>query len=308
MPLILPEGLINPEALKYEKIFTMDQSRADSQDIRPLKIAIVNLMPKKEETELQLLRMLSNTALQMDISLIHMGSYESKNTSSSHLEKFYKTYDQIKSQKFDAMIITGAPVERLEYEEIIYWPELKDIFEFARNNVFSTMFICWSAQAALHYFYGIGNNLKEDKIFGIYDYENIQNNMLTKGFDDIYSIPQSRYTYVSEKEVAKINDIEIIASRKDTGLAVGATKDYRFVFSFGHWEYDRETLHNEYLRDLIKEETINIPVNYYKNDNPNNDIIVNWRSAGNLFFSNWINYCVYQETPFNIEKIQRKKI
>lgn len=308
MPLILPEGLIDAKALKYERIFTMDSQRAQSQDIRPLKVAIVNLMPKKEETELQLIRMLSNTSLQIDINLVRMGSYESKNTSMAHLKKFYKTYEEIKDNKYDAMVITGAPVERMEYEEIIYWPELKDVFEFARTNVHSTLFICWSAQAALHHYYGIANGLKEDKIFGVFDYEKSKEDVLIKGFDDVFSIPQSRYAYVTEEEVAKIEDIEVIAAREDSGVSLAATKDKRFVFSFGHWEYDRETLHNEYIRDLEAEDTIAVAENYYKDDNPEGPIVVNWRCAGNQFFANWINYCVYQETPFDISKIKEKEI
>lgn len=306
MPLILPEGLIDNRLLKYERIFTMDSERAHSQDIRPLKVAIVNLMPKKEETELQLIRMLSNTSLQIDVDLVRMGSHESKNTSSLHLNKFYKTYEQIKENKYDAMIITGAPVERLEYEEIIYWEELKDVFEFARSNVFSTMFICWSAQAALHHFYGVGNKMKEDKIFGVFQYEKRRDDILVKGFDDVFSIPQSRYTYVTEEDIEKVSDIDLIAAREDSGVSIASTKDNRFVFSFGHWEYDRETLKNEYLRDLEKEDTISPPKNYFLDDDPAKDIVVRWRCAGNQFFANWINYCVYQETPFDISKIERK--
>ncbi|WP_138160506.1 homoserine O-acetyltransferase/O-succinyltransferase family protein [Peptoniphilus catoniae] len=308
MPLIIPKDLISQDILKKEKIFTMDESRADTQDIRPLKIAIVNLMPKKEETELQLIRVLSNTALQINIDLVRMKSHNPKNTSEHHLEKFYKTYDEIKDSKYDAMIVTGAPVERLEYEKIKYWPELKKIFNFAKENVYSTMFICWSAQAALYHYYGIENETVEDKIFGVFDFEKLEDDKLVKGFDDVFSVPQSRYTYVKEEEVAKHKDLKIISSREDTGVGIVTTKDNRFVFSFGHWEYDKDTLHNEYIRDLEKNTKISLPKNYYLNDDSKNKILVRWRAVGNLFFSNWINYCVYQETPYKIEKIKRKQV
>lgn len=309
MPLILPEGLIDHGLLKYEQIFTMDNERAYSQDIRPLKIGIVNLMPNKEETEVQLLRMLSNTALQVDISLIRTKTYKSKNTSKKHLETFYKTYEDIRDEKFDGLVVTGAPVERLEYEEIIYWPELRDIFEFARTNVYSTLFICWSAQAGLYHFYNIGHNLADEKIFGIYSFEKNKDYRLLRGFDDRYWMPQSRYTYLKEEDLLDVSeDINILACRPDTGLALAATEDNRFVFCFGHWEYGRDTLHNEYMRDLKKGKNINIPLNYYRGDDPQGEIIVNWSSSANLFFANWINYCVYQNTPYNINEIQAKEV
>lgn len=308
MPLIIPKDLISESVLKEEKIFTMDQERADSQDIRPLKIAIVNLMPKKEETELQLIRVLSNTALQINIDLVRMRSHNPKNTSHKHLEKFYKTFDEIKNTKYDAMIFTGAPVELLDYEKIKYWSELKEIFDFAKENVFSTMFICWSAQAALYHYYGIKNDFVDKKIFGVYDFEKLQDDKLVKGFDDVFSVPQSRWTYVDEKEVEKYKDLKIISSRPDTGVGIVTTKDNRLIFSFGHWEYDRDTLHNEYIRDLAKNKDIQIPKNYYFDDDINNKVMMKWKAAGNLFFSNWINYCVYQETPYNIENIKIKNV
>ena len=308
MPLIIPKDLISESVLKEEKIFTMDQERADSQDIRPLKIAIVNLMPKKEETELQLIRVLSNTALQINIDLVRMRSHNPKNTSHKHLEKFYKTFDEIKNTKYDAMIFTGAPVELLDYEKIKYWSELKEIFDFAKENVFSTMFICWSAQAALYHYYGIKNDFVDKKIFGVYDFEKLQDDKLVKGFDDVFSVPQSRWTYIDEKEVEKHKDLKIISSRPDTGVGIVTTKDNRLIFSFGHWEYDRDTLHNEYIRDLAKNKDIQIPKNYYFDDDINNKVMMKWKAAGNLFFSNWINYCVYQETPYNIENIKIKNV
>lgn len=308
MPLILPDQLIDQEVLNQENIFTMTQDQANHQDIRPIKILIVNLMPKKEETELQLLRMLSNSALQMNIDLVRMDSYQATHASQDRLKKFYKTYDQIKDQKFDAMIITGAPVERMDYQDIIYWKELKNIFDFAREHVFSTLFICWSAQAALYHYFGVPKQEVEEKIFGIYPYEKKKEDPILKGFDDSFYAPQSRYTYVKEEDLREIPQIQVLSSREDTGVGLATTLDHRFVFSFGHWEYDKETLHEEYLRDLAKGLTTQIPKNYYRQDDPQGDIIMNWRSSGSLFFSNWLNYCVYQETPYQLEKIKGIKV
>ena len=308
MPLIIPKDLIGEEVLKQEKIFIMDQERAKKQDIRPIRIAIVNLMPKKEETEVQILRMLTNTALQIKIDLVRMNSYHGKNTSAAHLEKFYKTYDEIKNNKYDAMIITGAPVEKLQYEEIKYWDELKIIFDFAETNVFSTMFICWSAQAALNYYYGIESHKSKEKIFGVYDFDILGDSKLLRGFDDEFSVPHSRHTYVKAEDILKEEDIKLLAAREETGVALASTCDNRFVFSFGHWEYDKETLQGEYLRDISQGLPIKPPLNYYVDNDPNKEIKVKWRSAGNLFFSNWLNYCVYQETPFYLKDIQKKKV
>ncbi|MET3618208.1 homoserine O-succinyltransferase [Peptoniphilus olsenii] len=308
MPLIIPQNLIGEDILEQEKIFTMEEERANSQDIRPINIAIVNLMPKKEETEVQILRMLTNSALQIKIDLIRMNSYEGKNTSINHLQKFYKTYDEIKNNKYDAMIVTGAPVETLAYEDIKYWEELKEIFDFAKTNVYSTMFICWSAQAALHYYYGIKSKVTSEKIFGVFEYEVLQDSKLLKGFDDDFYVPHSRHSRVNYEDILKVKDLDVLAHRSDTGVSLATTKDNRFIFSFGHWEYDKDILEKEYLRDLSKGLNIALPKNYYKNDNPDNGIKVRWRSNGNLFFSNWLNYCVYQETPFYLNEIQKKKV
>lgn len=308
MPLIIPKELIVEDVLERENIFTMRDSSAKEQDIRPLSVAIVNLMPKKEETELQLLRMLSNTALQINIDLVRMESYNPANSDLKRLKAFYKTYDDIKDNKYDAMIITGAPIELVAYEKIKYWEELKTIFEFAKENVFSTMFICWSAQAALRYYYDIEHKVADEKIFGVFEFDKLKDNKIIKGFDDTFLIPTSRHTYVDEKDLENISDLEVLAARSDTGVSLATTKDHRFIFNFGHWEYDRETLHNEYIRDLSKSKKINIPLNYYKDNDPNKDIKMKWRSSGNLFFSNWLNYCVYQETPFAIETIKGKSV
>lgn len=308
MPLIIPKDLIGEQVLAQEKIFTMEEEKANKQDIRPIKVAIVNLMPKKEETEVQFLRMLTNTALQINIDLVRMNSYHGKNTSLQHLEKFYKTYDEIKDNKYDAMIITGAPVEKLQYEDIKYWEELKQIFEFAKENVYSTMFICWSAQAALHYFYDIKSHEAKEKIFGIYDFQPLEDNNLLKGFDDVFSVPHSRHTYVKEEDIENHPELILLSSNVETGVGLATTKDNRFIFSFGHWEYDKDTLHKEYIRDLSQGLKIQMPINYYKENKPEQGIQMKWRSAGNLFFSNWLNYCVYQETPFYLNEIQKKKV
>ena len=308
MPLIVPKDLIVEEVLERENIFTMRDSSAKEQDIRPLNIAIVNLMPKKEETELQLLRMLSNTALQINIDLVRMESYNPSNSDLKRLRTFYKTYEDIKNKKYDAMIITGAPIETIAYEEIKYWEELKTIFEFAKENVYSTMFICWSAQAALYHYYNIEHKVSSGKIFGVFEFDKLKENKIVKGFDDTFLVPTSRHTYVDKEDLEDIEDLEVLAARPDTGVSLATTKDNRFVFNFGHWEYDKDTLHNEYIRDISQGKKITPPKNYYEDNDPKKEIKIRWRSSGNLFFSNWLNYCVYQETPFAIETIEGKSV
>lgn len=308
MPLIIPKDLIVEEVLERENIFTMRDSSAKEQDIRPLSIAIVNLMPKKEETELQLLRMLSNTALQINIDLVRMESYNPANSDLKRLRAFYKTYEDIKHKKYDAMIITGAPIETIAYEEIKYWEELKTIFEFAKENVYSTMFICWSAQAALYHYYKIDHKVADGKIFGVFEFDKLKDNKIVKGFDDTFLVPTSRHTYVKAEDLENIEDLEVLAARPDTGVSLATTKDNRFVFNFGHWEYDKDTLHSEYIRDISQGKKIAPPQNYYEDNDPKKEIKIRWRSAGNLFFSNWLNYCVYQETPFAIETIEGKSV
>lgn len=308
MPLIVPKDLIVEEVLERENIFTMRDSSAKEQDIRPLNIAIVNLMPKKEETELQLLRMLSNTALQINIDLVRMESYNPSNSDLKRLRTFYKTYEDIKNKKYDAMIITGAPIETIAYEEIKYWEELKTIFEFAKENVYSTMFICWSAQAALYHYYNIEHKVSSVKIFGVFEFDKLKENKIVKGFDDTFLVPTSRHTYVDKEDLEEIEDLEVLAARPDTGVSLATTKDNRFVFNFGHWEYDKDTLHNEYIRDISQGKKITPPKNYYEDNDPKKEIKIRWRSSGNLFFFNWLNYCVYQETPFAIETIEGKSV
>lgn len=308
MPLIIPKDLIVEEVLERENIFTMRDSSAKEQDIRPLSIAIVNLMPKKEETELQLLRMLSNTALQINIDLVRMESYNPTNSDLKRLRAFYKTYEDIKHKKYDAMIITGAPIETIAYEKIKYWEELTTIFEFAKENVYSTMFICWSAQAALYHYYKIDHKVSDGKIFGVFEFDKLKDNKIVKGFDDTFLVPTSRHTYVKAEDLEDIEDLEVLAARPDTGVSLATTKDNRFVFNFGHWEYDKDTLHSEYIRDISQGKKIAPPQNYYEDNDPKKEIKIRWRSAGNLFFSNWLNYCVYQETPFAIETIEGKSV
>lgn len=306
MPVLIPYDLPAKEILAKENIFVMNETRARTQDIRPLRVAIINLMPTKIETETQLLRMLSNTALQVNIDLIRTSSHESKNTSREHLEKFYKTFDEIKNSKYDAMIVTGAPVEKLEYTQVSYWEELKEIMDYAREHVYSTMFICWASQAALYHYYGVEKHQMDKKLSGIFENELITDNVLTRGFDQFFYAPQSRYTYCKEEDIKKIEDLEIIARSDEAGVHLAATRDNRLIFVSGHSEYDEDTIDKEYKRDLVNKKEVDIPANYYKNDDPEQGIMVRWKSHGNLLFSNWLNYCVYQETPYDIDNITKK--
>lgn len=308
MPIIVPNDLPASEILKKEEIFVMDENRAKTQDIRPLKLAIINLMPTKIQTETQLLRMISNTALQVEIDLIKTKTYESKNTSEKHLEKFYVTMDEIKNKKYDAMIITGAPVEHLPFEKVDYWFELEKMMEFARTNVYSTMFICWASQAALHYYYGIDKRKLDKKLFGVFEVELKEKTLLTSGFDESFYVPHSRHTTIDKKEVEKIDDIQILAESDEVGIHLASTKDKRFIFVTGHGEYDTNTLEDEYLRDKNKGLDIEIPKNYYKNDNPNDKIKVKWKAHSNLLFSNWLNLCVYQDTEYDLDNLIPKEI
>lgn len=307
MPVIIPHDLPAKEILKKENIFVMDESRAYTQDIRPLKTAIINLMPKKIETETQFLRMLSNTPLQVNVDLIRMKSHKSRNTSKEHLQKFYKTFDEIKDNKYDAMIVTGAPVEKLDYSEITYWNELTEIMDYVKENVYSTMFICWASQAALYHYYKIQKHQMNKKLFGVFENEVIKDSVLTKGLDDFFYVPQSRYTYCSEEDINSIEELEIITKSEDAGVHIAATKDNRLIFISGHSEYDKYTLHKEYKRDIENGHEISLPLNYYKDDNPENKVMVRWKSHGNLLFSNWLNYCVYQKTPYEIKDINKKE-
>lgn len=304
MPILIPKGLPAYKTLKDENVFVMNEQRASKQDIRPLRIAIVNLMPTKEVTETQLIRMLANTPLQVDLQLLTMDSHDSKNTDKLHLDNFYKTFDEIKNQRFDGMIITGAPVEFLPFEDVDYWKELSEIFEYTKTNVFSTLHICWGAQAALYYHYGIDKFIMPSKLFGVFKHElKDKKSELTRGFDEEFFAPHSRHTQVRKEDIMKIHELKILAESEITGPHIIATRDKRMVFVQGHMEYDRDTLRLEYERDVKKGMEIDVPKDYFKDDNPNKGIIVKWSGHGNLFFANWLNY-VYQETPYDLSKLE----
>lgn len=302
MPIVIPKNLPAYKVLKEENIFVMNMSRAARQDIRPIEIGIVNLMPTKIETEIQLMRLLSNTPLQVNITLVNTASYKSKNIEDSHLSSFYQTFDSVKNKKFDGMIVTGAPVEKLDYCEVQYWRELTKIFDFADKNVTSTIFICWGAQAAMHYFYNIEKFPLEKKAFGIFK-NRAENSFepLLKGMDDLFSVPHSRHTVIDEKAVRSNKNLSVIAS-SDDGISIAKSKDNKKFFFFGHSEYDRETLKREYLRDLEKGLEIEKPLNYFV-DGDINKINFSWNSTGNLLFYNWLNYYVYQVTPYQLENV-----
>lgn len=293
------------KTLSEENIFVMDKDRAEHQDIRPLKVVIVNIMPKKIETECQLMRLLSNTPLQVDIELVQMASHQSHHTSKYHMEEFYKTFSEIKNNRYDGMIITGAPVELLEYEQVDYWEEITQIMEWSKTHVFSTFYICWAAQAGLYYHFGIPKYTLKQKMFGIFPHRaEVSNCQLLRGFDDIFYVPHSRNTEVRREDIDKIPQLEILTSSEISGVHIVANKNGRQYFVTGHSEYDRETIANEYRRDVDKGIDIQIPYNYFPDDDPDNVPVFSWRSTGNLIFSNWLNYCVYQKTPFNLDELE----
>ena len=300
MPIIISKELPAYEVLRGEKIFVMDSVRAVTQDIRPLEVAIVNLMPTKEVTETQLMRLLGNTPLQVNIHLIGTASYKSTHVSEAHMHKFYRSIDEVRGMKFDGMIVTGAPVETIPFEEVKYWDELVSIMDFARENVTSTIYICWGAQAALYHFYGIGKQLLPRKLFGIYPTNATQeNDMLLKGMDDTFYIPHSRHTRVDEEALRKCPHVKVLAVSPEAGIAIAKTHDNRSFFFTGHAEYDRFTLKNEYERDLAKGLEIDPPKDYFVN-NDLGVVDMKWRSTANLLFYNWLNYYVYQVTPYDI--------
>ena len=305
MPIKIPNNLPAVNILAKENIFVMNETRALSQDIRPLKFVIVNLMPTKIETETQLLRLLSNTPLQMEITLLKMNSYISKNISEEHMKNFYKTFDDIKNEKFDGLIITGAPVETLEFEKVDYWKELTEILKWSNKHVFSTLYICWGAQAGLYYHYGIKKYPLKEKLFGIYPLKlNDSSIALFRGFDEIFYIPQSRHTEVKEEDINKIEELEILAKSPEAGVSIVRTKDKRKIFVTGHMEYDRMTLANEYNRDIKLGKKIEVPFNYYPENNPEKIPLFTWRGHANLFFINWVNHHVYQETPYDLNELE----
>ncbi len=302
MPIVIPQDIPAYSVLKEENIFVMNSERAYSQDIRPLEIAILNLMPTKVETETQFMRLLSNSPLQVNVTLIYTKSYKSKNTAAAHLDRFYKSFDDIKDKHFDGMIITGAPVETLPFEEVKYWNELKKIFDYADRNVTSTIYICWGAQAALYYYYGIEKRLLPEKLFGIFPHKKFleQHDPLLKGIDDVFNVPHSRHTTVWEEDVDKVGDLIRLSHSDYTGLSIAKSKDNKKIFLTGHMEYDRDTLKKEYERDLAKGLPIKPPANYFT-DETCTAVNVTWTSAANLFYTNWLNYYVYQVTPYHLK-------
>ena len=307
MPIKIPNDLPAVKTLQEENIFVMTETRAITQDIRPLRILILNLMPKKIETETQLARLLGNTPLQVEPTLIRTSSHQSKNVAQEHLLAFYKTFEDVKHENFDGMIITGAPVEHMDFEEVEYWQELSEIMEWSKSHVHSTLHICWASQAGLYYHYGINKHQTPEKIFGVYPHEvEYKSSILFRGFDDTFMVPQSRHTTVLREDIEKVKELKILASSKKAGVYAVSTKNGRQIFITGHSEYDADTLQNEYLRDISQGKKCNIPENYYPDDNPSNPPLVTWRAHAHLLFSNWLNYFVYQNTPYDIQKVTDK--
>ncbi|WP_018756191.1 homoserine O-acetyltransferase MetA [Paenibacillus terrigena] len=301
MPIKIPDALPAKEILTNENIFVMDESVAYHQDIRPLQIVILNLMPTKETTETQLLRLIGNTPLQVEVVLLHPKSHTSKNTSVEHLETFYHTFEDIRHRRFDGMIVTGAPVEQMEFEEVNYWEELEQIFEWSKTNVTSTMHICWASQAGLYYHFGVPKYSLEEKCFGVYPHVITTPNIsLLRGFDEQFYVPQSRHTEVRREDIELNENLEILSESEESGIYIVATKDGKQIFVTGHSEYDPLTLKWEYDRDVAKGLDVAIPKNYYPKDDPSRVPLSLWRAHANLLFSNWLNYYVYQETPFDL--------
>jgi homoserine O-succinyltransferase len=304
MPLRLPDKLPAIDLLKKENIFVMDDTRATSQDIRPLKIVILNLMPLKITTETDLIRLLSNTPLQMDISFMKLKSHTPKNTPIEHMLMFYKDFDQMADEKFDGMIITGAPVENYEYEDVTYWNEITQIFNWAKTHVTSTLYICWAAQAGLYYHYGIPKYSLKKKMFGIFQQKTIEPQLpIFRGFDDMFYMPHSRHTELKESDILANPNLKLIANSPEAGVSIVMARGGREFFITGHLEYAPNTLDKEYKRDKDIRDDVDLPINYYRDNNPDNEPVVTWRAHANLFYNNWINYYVYQETPYDINKI-----
>lgn len=305
MPLRLPDRLPAIDILKGENIFVMDETRAHNQEIRPLRIVILNLMPLKITTETDLIRLLSNTPLQMDICFMKLQSHTPKNTPVEHMMMFYKSFEELSSQKFDGMIITGAPIENMDYEAVEYWEEIQAIFNWSRTHVTSTMFLCWGAMAGLYHFYGIPKYPLPKKMFGIFQQQTLNPALpIFRGFDDTFFMPQSRHTEVRKEDILAHKELEIIAESPESGVSIVMARGGREFFITGHLEYAPDTLDREYKRDKGKRDDVDAPVNYYMNNNPAKPPIVTWRAHANLFYSNWINYYVYQETPYNIDEIK----
>ena len=305
MPIKIPNDLPAAKTLQEENIFVMTETRAMTQDIRPLKILILNLMPKKIETETQLARLLGNTPLQVEPTLIRTSSHQSKNVAEEHLLAFYKTFDEVKELNFDGMVITGAPVEHLPFEEVEYWDELCEIMEWSKTHVHSTLHICWASQAGLYYHYGIHKHQLPEKLFGVFPHTvDYKGSILFRGFDDIFFVPQSRHTTFWAEDIQKVDGLKVLSSSERAGVYAVSSKNGRQIFITGHSEYDSNTFENEYLRDKSLGKEIKIPENYYPSDDPTKPPIVSWRAHANLLFSNWLNYFVYQSTPYDIKKVK----
>ncbi len=305
MPLTLPDRLPAIELLKNENIFVMDNSRAEGQDIRPLKIVILNLMPIKITTETDLVRILSNTPLQLEITFMKLKSHTSKNTPIEHMMAFYKDFELLRSQHFDGMIITGAPVEQLEFDEVFYWPEMTDIFSWAKTHVTSTLYICWAAFAGMFHHYGIPKYDTPKKVFGVFEQHILKPRCpLFRGFDDTFFMPHSRHTECRREDIEKIEGLEILAESQESGVCISMAREGREIYITGHPEYSPHTLDNEYKRDLGKGLPIQVPENYYRDNDPDKGPLVHWRAHANLLYNNWINYYVYQMTPYDIDQIR----
>ena len=304
MPLTLPDLLPAIELLKQENIFVMDTTRANTQDIRPLRIAILNLMPIKITTETDFIRLLSNTPLQIQIEFMKIKSHTSKNTPVEHMMMFYRDFEEMKKEKYDGLIVTGAPLEQMDYEEVTYWGELQEVFNWAHSHVTSTVYICWAAQAALYHFYGVPKYPTSEKVFGIFKHKALVPHLpIFRGFDDEFFAPHSRHSEILRKDIEKIDALTIISESEEAGVHIVTARNGREFFITGHSEYAPDTLDNEYKRDVAKGLPIKIPQNYYRDDNPENGPVVKWRGHANLLFANWLNYYVYQETPYNINDI-----
>ncbi len=305
MPLRLPDKLPAIELLKQENIFVMDDSRAHMQDIRPLRIAILNLMPLKITTETDLIRLLSNTPLQLEINFMKLKSHTPKNTPIEHMMMFYRDFEEMKREKYDGMIITGAPVETLEFEDVTYWAEMTEIFDWARTHVTSTLYICWAAQAGLYYYYGVPKYPLPKKMFGVFAQHPLQPQLpIFRGFDDVFQMPHSRHTEVHREDIFAVPELSLIAESPDCGVSMVMARGGREFFITGHLEYAPNTLANEYFRDKDVRDDVELPRNYFRDDNPDNAPMVTWRAHANLLYSNWINYYVYQETPYDINQIR----
>lgn len=305
MPLRLPDRLPAIELLKQENIFVMDTSRASTQDIRPLRIAILNLMPIKITTETDLIRLLSNTPLQVEVDFMKIKSHTSKNTPIEHMQAFYRDFDEMKKLKYDGLIVTGAPLEQMEYNEVKYWDELTEVFNWAHRNVTSTMFICWAAQAGLYHFYGVPKHATDKKVFGVFEHHVLEPMLpIFRGFDDTFYVPHSRHSEVRREDIEKVEGLNIVSESEDAGVHMVIARGGREIFITGHSEYSPYTLDQEYKRDLGKGLPIDMPKNYYRDDDSEKGPLVRWRAHANLLFSNWLNYYVYQETPYNIDEIK----